>query len=73
MEFNKILHEQGIKKIWLADRLGVSPQTINNWVQGKSYPREKHMNILLKLLRRKSPLHLFGKNKSRSDKGYVRG
>jgi len=33
-----ILEEKGIKKSWLAKELGVSRQTITNWVKGYNYP-----------------------------------
>ena len=34
----KVLESQGRRKKWLADKLGVAEETINNWCKGKHSP-----------------------------------
>lgn len=34
-ELQKMLADRGVKQVFLAEKLGVSVQTINYWVQGK--------------------------------------
>lgn len=34
-EFRATLKALGIRQIWLAERLGVSPNTVNRWARGE--------------------------------------
>jgi len=47
---NNILKEKGLKKSWLAKQLGVSKQSVTNWVKGRNYPEVKTMKKLSEIL-----------------------
>ena len=40
MKLKKILNKRGITQVWLANAIGVSSQTVNNWCNGH-YPMSK--------------------------------
>jgi len=43
---NEILYQKRITKAELARQLNVSPQRVNNWTQGKNYPRRKYIKLI---------------------------
>lgn len=44
------LKEQGRQQVWLAERLGVTPQTVYRWTTGKSSPDDPTKLRISKLL-----------------------
>ena len=71
MKLKELLQKYGIKQKWLASSLGVSDNQVSRWVTGKQYPQERYLNKIMKLLRRRSPVKIFGIKKPRSDKKNV--
>ena len=49
-KINEILLEKGIKKGFLAQKLGVSNATITRYCQGKTYPNIKNIKKIAKYL-----------------------
>ncbi len=49
-KLSEILKQRGIKQTWVAEKLGVSKQAVNNWVNGKHIPQSKYILKLAKLL-----------------------
>ncbi len=45
-----ILKSKGIKQSYLAQRIGVSVVTVSNWVNEKTTPSNKHLEMLCKIL-----------------------
>ncbi len=45
------LEELGRNQSWLAEQLGVSGQTVSQYIQGKSIPSEKIRNKLSSVLK----------------------
>lgn len=46
----EIIKAKGLKQTFVAQKIGVSVVTVNNWVQGKTAPNEKHLQKLSSLL-----------------------
>ena len=46
----EVFKSKGIKKKWLAEKMGVSEVTISNWVTEKSSPSKKNIEKLGDLL-----------------------
>jgi len=44
------LEREGRKKTWLAQRIGVSRQTIHAWLSGKSEPKAEHIRKIISLV-----------------------
>jgi plasmid maintenance system antidote protein VapI len=49
-ELKAILHGRGIKQTWVASKLKVSKQLVNQWVSGTATISESHQIELRKLL-----------------------
>jgi plasmid maintenance system antidote protein VapI len=49
--FNVIINERGLKKTWVAEKLGVCPGHLTNMLCGKSTLTEKHKATLNDLLK----------------------
>lgn len=65
IKFKTFIKENGIKQRWLADQLGVTEQTIHNWVHGSHYPQIKYIDMMKELFRKESHIHFFGKKPKR--------
>ncbi len=52
-EFNAAIKSLGLRKKWLAERLGVAPQTLSRWVKGE-LPVPAYAAFALDLLRHHS-------------------
>jgi transcriptional regulator with XRE-family HTH domain len=50
LEFRSTLKSLGIRQRWLAERLGMAPQTINRWATGE-LPVPPYVPFVLELLR----------------------
>lgn len=50
--------EQGLRKDWIADQLGVSKSALSKWLSGERSPSAENQKALALLLRRK-PEELF--------------
>lgn len=50
LEFRATLKALGLRQIWLAQRLGVAPQTVNRWAKGL-LPVPPYIPFVLHLLR----------------------
>jgi putative transcriptional regulator len=44
------IDEQGYKRKFVAEKMGVSPNQLSNWVTGKSYPTTEKLFKLAKVL-----------------------
>ena len=49
MKLLEVLEEQGRKQTWLAEKLGVTPGTVNNWCKGRTVPNDE-MKIRISIL-----------------------
>ena len=56
----------------IFQKVGVNVSQVWRWSNGYSYPAEKHLTKILKIFRKSSAIHLFGKKPKRSDKGKKR-
>jgi len=48
--FLNIIERRGVKRVWIARKLGIHPANITNWIKGKPIPN-KHKAKLARLLR----------------------
>ena len=46
----RLMEHNGISQIYIAEKLGVSKQTVSDWVNGKKFPRVDKMQQLADLL-----------------------
>lgn len=44
------LSRTGRKKKWLAEKLGISPATLSQWLAGKSAFTDRRLNEILKIM-----------------------
>lgn len=45
-----IIDAQGLRQKYVAEKMGVTPQQLNNWIKGKSYPPMNKAFKLAKIL-----------------------
>ncbi len=50
MRLKEVIEDKGLKQCWIARKLGVSRQTVSNWIRGETRPRDKDKLRLAKLL-----------------------
>ena len=46
----KLIDDRGLKRKWVAEKVGVSDKQISNWVTGRSYPTAEKLFTLADLL-----------------------
>jgi len=46
----EIIKAKGLKNNFISQKLGVSEDSVSNWVKGKSTPSKKHLEKLSQLL-----------------------
>jgi len=51
--FAEIIKERGLKRIWVAEKIGVCPGHFTNMLCGKNTLTDKHIKALNKLLKTK--------------------
>lgn len=49
----RAVEDAGLRQDWLAEHLGVSPQAVSAWVNGRRTPSEHNRDGLCLILRRK--------------------
>ncbi len=47
---NALIRERGVKKVYLAEKLGISPVSLHNCITGKSEFKASQINVLCELL-----------------------
>ncbi len=47
---DRLMRLRGIKNPWLAEQIGVSRQAVHQWRRGLSYPSQKYIDVLCKIL-----------------------
>jgi transcriptional regulator with XRE-family HTH domain len=50
-KIRKLLKANGLEQQDLAKKLRVAPNSVSDWVQGKTYPRHKRLPALAKALK----------------------
>ena len=50
MKLKYYMNKLGVSQIELANRLGVSKQRVNNWMQHKNYPAAKYIPLISAIL-----------------------
>lgn len=51
----QLIRDSGLKKVFIAERLGMSPANFHNYLIGRYAFKESHMNVLCELLRIENP------------------
>jgi putative transcriptional regulator len=49
-KIGELINERGLKRKWIAEKVGVTPKQISNWVTGYSYPTVEKAFKLANLL-----------------------
>jgi len=52
-KFSEIIKERGLKRSWIADKIGVCPGHLTNMLCGKSVLTDKHKKAINQLLKTK--------------------
>jgi len=52
-KFTETIKERGLKRKWIADKLGICPGHLTNMLCGKSVLTDKHIKALNQLLKTK--------------------
>ena len=53
-KLNELIKDSGLKKRYIAGKLGVNLNTISNWVKGTTYPNSNQLVKLKQILNLKS-------------------
>lgn len=53
IKFSEIIKERGLKRSWIADKIGVCPGHLTNMLCGKSTLTKKHTKAINQLLKTK--------------------
>lgn len=48
--FRECVVKSGLRQIELAEKIGITPSELNQWLQGLSFPSPKNLSLLLQLL-----------------------
>jgi putative transcriptional regulator len=51
LKLKEVLEKKGLTQVWLAESIGVSVVSVNNWCQHKNEPSLKTLALIAKVLK----------------------
>ncbi len=51
LKLKEVLEKKGLTQVWLAEHIGVSVVSVNNWCQHKNEPSLKTLALIAKVLK----------------------